>query len=776
MSGTVTIFAEADAYVRRGTPDENYGSATFMKVDGAPKFRSFLRFTVPSSAGIVRSARLRLYPLNGSTDGGTLYSIQSGWEEQSITWATSPAAGAAVASLGPVARAAWTDLDLSDHISGPGTYSFVLVTTSEDAGTYSTREGPARKRPRLIVSEDGGPPSAPQNLVATAPAPSRVQLTWDPSSDDVGVAGYEVMRDGVAVASVSTPGFTDTEVAGGASHRYAVAAFDAAGNRSGPSNTATVKTPLPDPVFPEADAYVSGAEGERDANFGLAETLRVDTEPKRWETYVRFVVPGDVGPIQRVGLRLFAFNESDLGGTVHEVADDGWGETTITWNNRPAAGATAGEIGPVPVNAWIEIDLTEVVPGPGTYSFAISTTSDDSSRYWSGEFSDPNLRPRLKLYPPDTTAPSPPSGLAATAASPFRVDLSWTASEDDQGVAGYEVLREGMKVGATPGTAYVDGSARSGRGYSYTVRAVDAAGNESPTSEPAGATTPGFEGDPVVMAAGDIACDPVRDANFNGGEGHPWGCRMKATSDLVLGVDPAAVLLLGDTQYEFGEPSAYERSYDPSWGRTAAVTYPAPGNHEYNYVGAAGYYGYFGAAAGDPAKGYYSFDIGAWHVVSLNSNCDHVECGPGSDQERWLRADLAAHPADCTLAYWHHPRFASQNAEPHAWSAAFWEALYEAGADLVLNGHMHSYQRFGPQTPGGVDNTEKGIVQFVVGTGGKNHYAGGSATTNLVIENNDTFGVLKLTLRDHGYEWKFLPVVEDGGGTAFTDSGSAACH
>jgi len=164
---------------------------------------------------------------------------------------------------------------------------------------------------------------------------------------------------------------------------------------------------------------------------------------------------------------------------------------------------------------------------------------------------------------------------------------------------------------------------------------------------------------PVVAAVGDIACDPAN-PSYNGGDGTATACRMKATSDLLVGGGWSAVLLLGDNQYEDGALARYQASYDPTWGRVKGLTYPAPGNHEYGTPGAAGYFAYFGAAAGDPARGYYSFDLGAWHLVVLNSNCAAVSgCGPGSAQEQWLAADLAAHPGRCTLAYWHHPRFSS---------------------------------------------------------------------------------------------------------------------
>jgi acid phosphatase type 7 len=279
--------------------------------------------------------------------------------------------------------------------------------------------------------------------------------------------------------------------------------------------------------------------------------------------------------------------------------------------------------------------------------------------------------------------------------------------------------------------------------------------------------SPGFLGnDPVVAAAGDIACDSSIVT--------PSRCHQGSTADLVVRGGFDAVLDLGDNQYEVGSFAAYEAYYDPTWGRVKAITHPVPGNHEYETPRASGYYDYFGPAAGDPSKGYYSYDIGSWHIVALNSNCPDVGgCGTGSPQERWLRADLAAHPATCTLAYWHHPRFSSgttHGSDPTY--TAFWQALYEGGADVVLAGHEHNYERFGLQRADGTADPAKGIREFVVGTGGREHYPFGPPIANSQVRDNTTFGVLELVLHPGSYEWDFVP--ELGGG--FTDSGTQACH
>src|SRR6266511_813115 len=296
------------------------------------------------------------------------------------------------------------------------------------------------------------------------------------------------------------------------------------------------------------------------------------------------------------------------------------------------------------------------------------------------------------------------------------------------------------------------------------------------TASPPGAAS----GDPVIAAAGDIACDPTN-ANFNGGAGTAENCRQRYTSDLLVGGGLAAVLPLGDNQYFCGGYQAFLQSYDQSWGRVNPVARPVVGNHEYltdgstgcdpGNTGAAGYFSYFGGAAGNAGEGYYSYDIGAWHLIALNSNCDDAGgCDPSSPQGRWLATDLAAHANTCTLAYWHIPLFSSGGrAEQN--SASFWKTLYAAGVDVVLNGHDHIYERFAPQNPSGERDDARGIREFVVGTGGANHTGLATVAANSQIRNTSTYGVLKLTLHPGSYDWQFVPEA----GATFTDSGTAGC-
>ena len=280
-------------------------------------------------------------------------------------------------------------------------------------------------------------------------------------------------------------------------------------------------------------------------------------------------------------------------------------------------------------------------------------------------------------------------------------------------------------------------------------------------------TTPLFV--PIIAAAGDISCAP----------GMRAACRQMDTAEVIGDISPHTVLALGDNQYDSGELENYLAAYQPSWGRFKAVTRPVAGNHEYQMPRARGYYDYFNGPgrltgpAGDRDRGYYSFDMGAWHFIALNSNCRDVGgCQAGSPQEVWLRVDLQASDARCTLAYFHHPLFASGTNGNNPQMGALWQALYAFNADVVLSGHDHLYERYAPQTPQGVADPARGIRQFVVGTGGHSLTRFVAIQPNSEVRSNEAFGVLKMELGGDGYTWEFRPVT----GSRFTDSGSGACH
>lgn len=263
--------------------------------------------------------------------------------------------------------------------------------------------------------------------------------------------------------------------------------------------------------------------------------------------------------------------------------------------------------------------------------------------------------------------------------------------------------------------------------------------------------------DPSVYAVGDIA-----------------GCAYDtdtATADLLRNTT-GTILTLGDTVYNSGTTSEFANCFHPVWGDLRDRIKPAPGNHDYTTANAEGYYSYFEAAAGNPTRGFYSYNVGTWHVVALNSNCAAIGgCGPGSAQFDWLVNDLAGHPAACTLAYLHHPPFSSALHGDQAATLPLWQALYDYGADVLLAGHDHDYERFSVMDRNGTLATS-GLREFVVGTGGNTLYAFNQPHATSQARNNTAHGVLRLTLHPTSYDWAFLPVA----GQSFTDTGHTACR
>ncbi len=263
----------------------------------------------------------------------------------------------------------------------------------------------------------------------------------------------------------------------------------------------------------------------------------------------------------------------------------------------------------------------------------------------------------------------------------------------------------------------------------------------------------------VVIAAGDIA------------EGDKTAPQLTAT--LVEQHHPAAVLVLGDAQYPNGKLEDFQRSYDPAWGRFKNITWPVPGNHEYWGSEAGGYFAYFGERAGDPSKGYYSFELGDWHLIALNTNhkCEHVACDDESEQVKWLEADLAKNTKKCVLAYWHHPRFNSGHHGPFNAAKPFWRLFTRYSVELVLNGHEHFYERFHAVDEFG-QASSTGVVQLTVGTGGVGFSEFASTHPSSEARQNDTYGVVKLRLGAKGWSSEFLGLP----GSTFTDTASGECR
>ncbi|HYX84819.1 MAG TPA: fibronectin type III domain-containing protein [Gaiellales bacterium] len=397
----------------------------------------------------------------------------------------------------------------------------------------------------------------------------------------------------------------------------------------------------------------------------------------------------------------------------------------------------------------------------------------------------------LSLTASGVTSIDPPSNLTANVVSSGEIDLQWDPS-GTAGITGYHVFRNGgsqpVATVNAPDTTYADTNVNAGTSYTYTVDAFDANG-ESAMSNQASATTPGGAGSVTIAAAGDIACNP-NDPDYNGGNGQNGHCMQKATANLIGQGSYDKVLPLGDLQYDCGSLNAFNAVYDGTWGQYDGKMEPVLGNHEVKGSSSAGetgcsskatgYFTYFSNhgvtdAAGVNGKGYYSYNVGAWHLIAINSNCNQAGgCDTGSPQMTWIQNDLAAHPTQCTLAYWHEAAWSTTgNTSGVTDMRPIWAVLANAGVDLVLSGHFHHYERFSDLNASGkpvADGT--GMREIIAGIGGESQGSFGSKTPLAGSQVRKTgYGILALTLNSGSYSWQYRQV---GGSVA--DQGTDTCH
>ena len=415
-------------------------------------------------------------------------------------------------------------------------------------------------------------------------------------------------------------------------------------------------------------------------------------------------------------------------------------------------GAAVGAFGTVRPNSQVR--------SSGTFG-VLKLTLDDARYSWqfvpvagktfsdSGSTSCHGAPPTVNAGPDLTSNPGDTVNLSATISDPDPTDAPWAYTIN----WGDNTSTTGSTTTQTAPLTVPHVYAALGT-YSARVSVTNSGGGSDVDTAAVKVVAPN-----VLVGAGDIAdCAKTGDS---------------LTANLMDTI-PGTVFAAGDNAYPNGASSDYKNCYNPTWGRFKSRTKPVPGNHDYLTAGAAGYFNYFGAAGGDPAKGYYSFDIGSdWHLIALNSQCSHAGgCGSGTAQYTWLQSDLATHAGECILAYWHIPLFSS-GGRAASNSHPFWNLLYAAHADVILNGHDHIYERFAPQDPSGNFDSANGIPEFIVGTGGANHTSLVAIAPNSVVHDTTTFGVLEMTLHQGSYNWQFVPAAGNG---TFTDSGWATCH
>ena len=665
-----------DTYIDSMARQVGRGAAVEGRVDSNPVRTAYLRFEISGLTAPVGRATLRLYSRTAHWLGLEARGVAStSWDEETLLFDNAPEFSAAVTDTsGSIGLGSWVELDVTPLVAGNGAIAFALTTSSVTNLPLAMKESGETTAPQLVIETQ-----APSSDETTTTIPTETTPPSETTPTDT-------------TPTETTPTETSpTEVT--------------------PTETTPTET-TPTDTMP-------------------AETTPTDTTPTETTPVSDTSPPSVPGGLAGTGVTATSISVSweastdDVGVSGYGVYRDGTlmessAETTFT-----LSGLLCDNSYGVAVDAYDAAGNRSDVSSPMTIATGAC---------------------------PDVVAPTAPANLLAVDATPSTVRVVWDASTDDVGVTGYRLHRDGAYVATTAAREYTFSSLDCGSGSEFGVDAFDAAGNVSARATLTAATA-ACANDPVVAIAGDIAGDGTGDS---------------ATAALLDSLQPTAVLTAGDNAYNEGSPAQYSEYYDPTWGRHKELTFPTPGNHEYLTEGASGYFRYFGSRAGDPAKGWYSYDLGSWHLISLNSELAH---SASSEQVAWLRSDLAASGAKCVLAYWHKPRFSAGTYSDRSEFQPFWDVLYGGGAEIVVNGHDHNYQRFFPMTPGGARDDAHGIREFIVGTGGRSHY-GLRADSRREAGDATTYGVLKLKLGQSGYEWMFVPEA----GKTFRDSGSANCH
>ena len=407
---TLTFSPVADTRVEDGMPSSNFGTSIKLQAGGGvPRRESYLRFQTASITGPVVSARLKLTSTtDGTKDGPALYGAGGGWNETELAWSNRPSHDAAAADdIVAIPKGTVADYNARSLVNGNGTINMALISTYNDNVDFGSREHTdANVRPQLIVtfdtsSSDTTPPSAPGTLTADAPTSNRVNLSWGAATDNVGVTGYEILRDGNPIATLgAVTSYADTTVSPLTHYDYVVKALDAAGNHSTPGNTAGVSTPAPPSSTTVTFNVVADArveDGTPDTNYGTSTKLRATNGPPT-ESYLRFTLAGITGTVQAAKLRVFDSNDATNNGPAVYKAGSSWTETGLTWNNRPArtAGPSDNKV-QIPIGVWVEYDVQSLITGNGDVTFALVGDSTDGANFASKEYNDPSKKPQLEV-------------------------------------------------------------------------------------------------------------------------------------------------------------------------------------------------------------------------------------------------------------------------------------------------------------------------------------------------------------------------------------------
>ena len=708
---TVTLTPTADSYVESDVPSTNFGSAAVLKNNTSPDTRAYLKFDLTGIVGTVTKATFRAFTQTSSGSGYELHSVADN------SWVEPGLTYTNRPAVGATLGAAV-------NFTANTWTSVDASSYVKGAGTYSFEMNGTSVNLKQYSSREGANP--PQLVIQYTPAAP-------PASISAAAGGGQSATVGTAFAT-----------------RLAVQVLDAASQ----------------PVAGVGVNFNAPTSGASAAFAGGLATATAATGANGVATAPQIVANATVGSYQV---------SASIAGVAQSVTFD-LSNTEAPPPSTPTAVDSA--------DAYVRADMA--TSNFGSASVLVGRTSPEIDSYVKFDvagLTGPPLKAVLRLWSETT---------GTTAYRVYQVtDNSWTESGltfNNKPAFGTLAATSGPTTAGTwmdlDVTGAVAGNGQVTLGFTTGATAPKNFGaREDAAHAPQLLLTaqPPDNGDPVIVAAGDIACSPA-DANFNGGAGTATACHEKATSDLVLSLNPLAVITLGDEQYNSGKLTDFLTSYDPTWGRFKSITHPSIGNHELGDTGAGGYFTYFGdnATPLEPGcrkncKAWYSYSIGNWRIITLNTECDSNgnNCVAGSEQDLWLQSQLASANAagQCKLVVSHHPKWSSSSFAATDIDQLV-QDMYDGHADLYVTGHMHGYERFAPQNPAGQPDPA-GITEIISGAGGAFFTGFLAIQPNSVVHNNTTYGVLKMVLHPHSADYQF---VRDPTSGLFSDSGTVNCH
>lgn len=805
---TVAFTPIADTYVDGARPDINYGASANLKADADGPQIIYIMFDLSAITTPINSATLTLNVNNLTGNGPQIYTTDPSWSEYDMTYNSGqPAQGAWVADIGSQNPVGQYSFDVTTGVSA-GLVSFAFYPDSPDGVWYDSREG--FSAPTLTVDY--------QSLPTNTPVPTDTPIPPTPTETPI------PPTDTPTAIPTATP--TDTPVPPTATPTP-IPPTDTPVPTSTPTNTPT-STPIPptptstpiggsNVTLPARAVFYYGWFPAAWSQQGMNPFTKYHPELGWYDGGDPSVIADQIDSMQYGNFNVAIASWWGIGSREDvrmPALLDSQANTTLKWSFYYEKEGNGD-----PAQSEVESDLNYLVSTYGSNPNAAringrlvvfvynanDTTCDVVTKYKNANTA--NVYLVMKVFSGYRNCVDQPDGwhqygpnvredqqssysftispgfYHATATSPLltRDPSLWddnvrdmiASNADWQLVVSFNEWGEGTAVENATDYPNFEPGWDSASGYGFYLDCLHNDGvnctntptpTPAPTNTPAPTPTQSSTGGLVVLAAGDIAnCNNTKDTE---------------SANIVLGYPDAPVLTLGDNEYESGTTTEFTNCFDPTWGQFKDRIHPAVGNHEYNTTGATGYYNYFGAVAGDPTKGYYSFDLNAaWHVIVVNSNCSKIGgCGTTSPQYAWIQQDLTANAGKNIIATWHHPRYSSGVTHGSASSMdAIFDLLADNHADLILQGHEHNYERFAPINAAGQVDEVNGIRSFVVGTGGKDadNYALGTPIFGSEYGcSAGTIGVLKLTLYSDHYDWEFL----QSSGPTCVDSGTQNVH